>query len=52
METGASLQAPVTVRKLQRALHAQVKGALAPYCTFVRSIWLALGRSEASAGKK
>ena len=27
METGASLQAPVTVRKLQRALHAKAKGA-------------------------
>ena len=27
METGASLQAPVTVRKLQRAWHVQVKGA-------------------------
>ena len=26
-ETGASLQAPVTVRKLQRALHAKAKGA-------------------------
>ena len=29
LETGASLQAPVTVRQLQRALHVQVKGALA-----------------------
>ena len=29
METGASLTVPVKVRKLQRALHAQVKGALA-----------------------
>ena len=29
METGASLQTPVTVRELQRALHVQVKGAWA-----------------------
>ena len=29
-ETGAGLQAPVTVRKLQRALHAKVKGS--PAC--------------------
>ena len=28
METGVSLQAPVTIRKLQRALPVQVKGAL------------------------
>ena len=28
LETGARLQTPVTVRKLQRALHAKVKGAL------------------------